>query len=158
MRTVPRSRLLLLELVADLFIFALCAAVCVALLFQAKSMSAESTRLAQAVYIAQDAAERLRAHDWPGNVRELRNVLEFSAYLTPSGIITADALPGDLGRPKTESSSDTTLAQRVRAFEQREIRKALEKHGASLEGKKKAAAELGISLSSLYNKLGPSPS
>lgn len=61
MRTVPRSRLLLLELVADLFIFALCAAVCVALLFQAKSMSAESTKLAQAVYIAQDAAERLRA-------------------------------------------------------------------------------------------------
>lgn len=61
MRTVPRSRLLLLELVADLFIFALCAAVCVALLFQARSMSAESTKLAQAVYIAQDAAERLRA-------------------------------------------------------------------------------------------------
>ena len=60
MRTVPRSRLLLLELVADLFIFALCAAVCVALLFQARSMSAESTKLAQAVYIAQDAAERLR--------------------------------------------------------------------------------------------------
>ena len=32
MRTVPKSRLLLLELVADLFIFALCAIVCVALL------------------------------------------------------------------------------------------------------------------------------
>lgn len=61
MRTVPRSRLLLLELVADLFIFALCAAVCVALLLQARSMSDEGTRLAQAVYIAQDAAERLRA-------------------------------------------------------------------------------------------------
>ena len=61
MKTVPKSRLLLLELVADLFIFALCAAVCAALLVQAKSMSAESTRLAQAVYIAQDAAERVRA-------------------------------------------------------------------------------------------------
>ena len=61
MRTPPRSRLFLLELVCDLVIFALCAAVCVALLFQAKSMSAESTKLAQAVYIAQDAAERLRA-------------------------------------------------------------------------------------------------
>ena len=117
-----------------------------------------SHKLRRPFTLTVDAAERLRAHDWPGNVRELRNVLEFSAYLTPSGIITADALPGDLGRPKTESSSDTTLAQRVRAFEQREIRKALEKHGASLEGKKKAAAELGISLSSLYNKLGPSPS
>ena len=61
MKTVPKSRLLLLELVADLFIFALCAAVCAALLVSAKSMSAESTRLTQAVYIAQDAAERLRA-------------------------------------------------------------------------------------------------
>ncbi|WP_297717106.1 hypothetical protein [Intestinimonas sp.] len=61
MRTVPKSRLLLLELVADLVIFALCAAVCVALLFRARSMSDESTRLTQAVYIAQDAAERLRA-------------------------------------------------------------------------------------------------
>lgn len=61
MRTVPKSRLLLLELVADLFIFALCAVVCVALLVQARYMSAESTQLTQAVYIAQDAAERLRA-------------------------------------------------------------------------------------------------
>ena len=61
MKTVPKSRLLLLELVADLFIFALCAALCVALLVQARSMSDESTRLTQAVYIAQDAAERLRA-------------------------------------------------------------------------------------------------
>ena len=113
-----------------------------------------SQKLRRPFTLTVDAAERLRAHDWPGNVRELRNVLEFSAYLTPSGIITADALPGDLGRPKTESSSDTTLAQRVRAFEQREIRKALEKYGSSLEGKKKAAAALGISLSSLYSKLG----
>ncbi len=117
-----------------------------------------SHKLRRPFTLTEDAAERLRSHDWPGNVRELRNVLEFSAYLTPSGIITADALPGDLGRPKQESPADTTLAQRVRAFEQREIRKALEKYGSSLEGKKKAAAELGISLSSLYNKLGSSPS
>ena len=61
MRTVPKSRLLLLELVADLFIFALCAAVCAALLVRARSMSDESTKLTQSVYIAQDAAERLRA-------------------------------------------------------------------------------------------------
>ena len=54
MRTPPRSRLFLLELVCDLGIFALCAAVCV-------SMSRESTQLTQAVYIAQDAAERIRS-------------------------------------------------------------------------------------------------
>lgn len=117
-----------------------------------------SHKLRRPFTLTVDAAERLRSHDWPGNVRELRNVLEFSAYLTPSGIITADALPGDLGRPKQESPADTTLAQRVRDFEKREIRKSLEKYGSSLEGKKKAAAELGISLSSLYNKLGSSSS
>lgn len=61
MRTVPKSRLLLLELVIDFIIFALCAVVCAALLFQARTMSDESTKLTQAVYIAQDAAERLRA-------------------------------------------------------------------------------------------------
>lgn len=61
MRSAPRSRLLLIELFCDLVIFALCAAVCVALLVQARSMSRESTRLTQAVYIAQDAAERWRA-------------------------------------------------------------------------------------------------
>ena len=61
MRTVPKSRLLLLELVIDFIIFALCAVVCAALLFQARTMSDESTRLTQAVYIAQDAAERVRA-------------------------------------------------------------------------------------------------
>ena len=61
MRTPPRSRLFLLELVCDLVIFALCAAVCVALLVQARSMSRESTQLTQAGYIAQDAAERIRS-------------------------------------------------------------------------------------------------
>lgn len=61
MRTVPKSRLLLLELVIDFIIFALCAVVCAALLFQARTMSDESTKLTQAVYIAQDAAERVRA-------------------------------------------------------------------------------------------------
>ena len=45
------------------------------------------------------------------------------------------------------------LVQRVRAFEKREIQRLLARNGASLEGKKKTAAQLGISLASLYNKL-----
>lgn len=44
-----------------------------------------SHKLRRNFHLSVDAAERLREHDWPGNVRELRNVLEFSAYLTPSG-------------------------------------------------------------------------
>lgn len=56
-----RSRLLMLELVLNLVIFALCAAVCVVLLVQARSMGRESTALTQAVYLAQSAAESYRA-------------------------------------------------------------------------------------------------
>lgn len=61
MKTTPRSRLLLIELVCDFIIFALCGLVCVTLLVRARTMSRESTQLTQAVYIAQDAAERYRA-------------------------------------------------------------------------------------------------
>lgn len=57
MKTTPRSRLLLLELLLDLVIFVVCAAVCVALLTRAHLMSRESRELTQGVYLAQDYAE-----------------------------------------------------------------------------------------------------
>ena len=108
-------------------------------------------RLRRPFTLTDDAVACLQAHDWPGNVRELRNALEFSAYLTPSGVIDRAALPSDLIRRSEDAG--LTLAQRTRNFEKREIRRLLEKNGASLEGKKKTAAQLGISLASLYNKL-----
>lgn len=111
-----------------------------------------SHKLRRPFTLTDEAVRLLQAHSWPGNVRELRNVLEFSAYLTPSGVITCEAFPGDLRRP-AEHDAALPLAQRVRAFEKREIRRLLARNGASLEGKKKTAAQLGISLASLYNKL-----
>lgn len=57
MKPVPRSRLLLVELICDLAIFVLCAVVCVTLLVRARAMSRESTALTQCVYLAQSAAE-----------------------------------------------------------------------------------------------------
>ena len=111
-----------------------------------------SHKLRRPFTLTDEAVRLLQAHSWPGNVRELRNVLEFSAYLTPSGVITCEAFPGDLRRP-AEHDAALPLAQRVRAFEKREIRRLLARNGARLEGKKKTAAQLGISLASLYNKL-----
>lgn len=112
-----------------------------------------SHKLRRDITLTAEAAVQLQAHDWPGNVRELRNVLEFSAYLTPSGVITAAALPGDLGRLRLNEGSSRTLAQRVRSFEQEEIARVLNRHSPTTEGKRQAAAELGISLATLYNKL-----
>lgn len=111
-----------------------------------------SKKLKRTVSITPEALDRLRDHTWPGNVRELRNVLEFSAYLSPSGIITAESLPAELTE-KEPGAPSQTLLQRTRSFEKREIRRLLEKNGSTLAGKKKTAAELGISLASLYNKL-----
>ena len=111
-----------------------------------------SHKLRRPFTLTDEAVRLLQAHSWPGNVRELRNVLEFSAYLTPSGIITCEAFPADLRRP-AEHDAALPLVQRVRAFEKREIQRLLARNGASLEGKKKTAAQLGISLASLYTKL-----
>ena len=111
-----------------------------------------SHKLRRPFTLTDEAVRLLQAHSWPGNVRELRNVLEFCAYLTPSGVITCEAFPADL-RPPSELDAALPLVQRVRAFEKREIQRLLARNGASLEGKKKTAAQLGISLASLYNKL-----
>lgn len=87
-------------------------------------------------------------------MRELRNVLEFCAYLTPSGLITELSLPENLRT--APAAQPLTLAQRTRAFEKQEILRLLACNGSHLEGKKKTAAQLGISLASLYNKLNGS--
>ena len=55
-----RANLFLIELLFNLFIFALCAAVCVGLLVHARHISLKSTRLTQAVYLAQSTAEAMR--------------------------------------------------------------------------------------------------
>lgn len=111
-----------------------------------------SKKLKRSVEITPDALACLMEHDWPGNVRELRNALEASVYLSDNGRITPDSLPSHFLR-SSGGQGDLSLAQRVRAFEQEEIAKLLLRHGSTLEGKKKAAAELGISLATLYNKM-----
>lgn len=112
-----------------------------------------AVKLKRRAEISPEALACLMEHNWPGNVRELRNVLEASVYLSPDGLITPDSLPEHiLHHPGTERQRP--LSQRVREFERAEIKKLLQQYGGTLEGKKKAAAELGISLATLYNKLG----
>lgn len=115
-------------------------------------LSGLSRKLKRSAEITPEAVACLMEHNWPGNVRELRNVLEASVYLSENGVITPDALPGHILRHG--SAEQVPLAQRVRAFEREEINRLLSRYGTTLEGKKKAAAELGISLATLYNKMG----
>lgn len=112
-----------------------------------------AVKLKRRAEISPEALTCLMEHNWPGNVRELRNVLEASVYLSADGFIIPDSLPEHILR-RLEGEQRLTLSQRVRAFEHAEIQKLLQWYGDTLEGKKRAAAELGISLATLYNKLG----
>ena len=115
-------------------------------------LSGLAVKLKRRAEISRETLDCLMEYDWPGNVRELRNVLEASVYLSPDGLITPDSLPEHILR-RPEQERHLPLAQRVRNFERTEIQKLLQQYGSGLEGKKRAAAELGISLATLYNKL-----
>lgn len=87
---------------------------------------------------------------WPGNIRELRNTIDYAAMMAVDENITAECLPPIIPRGQQQ---ERTLAEKVREFEKKEIRKVIQQYGEDTASKKKAAAMLGISLSSLYAKL-----
>lgn len=111
-------------------------------------------KLHKKIHITEEAINTLVAYDWPGNVRELKNILEFTSYLAEDGYITKASLPENIFKNiSDEAEEKMTLAERVRQFEKQEIEQLLKKNGEDLNGKKKTAKDLGISLASLYNKI-----
>ena len=98
-----------------------------------------------------DAQKALQGHVWPGNVRELANVIEHAAILNESGPISAEDLPSRFAHRRLQGPHFKLHgSQTLREIELQVIQQVLERH----EGNKpKAAAELGVSLKTLYNKL-----
>lgn len=93
----------------------------------------------------------LSHHPWPGNVRELENIMERAVSLCQTQTIELSDLPSRL----TKSSYDESHLMIPIGISLDEIELVvLEKTLLKTKGDKKAAARLlGISLSSLYNKL-----
>lgn len=100
--------------------------------------------------LTDDAVTALKAHVWPGNVRELANVIEHATILCDAGPITADDLPQHFNRRQLNGAARSRGPITLRDLEMEAIHEALERHDGA---KPKAAAELGISLKTLYNKL-----
>ena len=98
----------------------------------------------------------LKKHDWPGNVRELANALERALIMSDGITIRPEDLPSQLHRYISVSEVGTDAValpaspKTLRAIEMDMIHKALDKYNGD---KPKAAAELGIALKTLYNKL-----
>jgi transcriptional regulator with PAS, ATPase and Fis domain len=104
--------------------------------------------------ISADALQRLREHGWPGNVRELQNVLERALMMSDLETLQpADfegLLPAARGPQRSAEAAGLSLAQAIAEAEKGAIQRALAACGGN---KARAAAQLGISRTSLYEKL-----
>ena len=114
-----------------------------------------------AALLTPDAIDTLLEYDWPGNVRELANVMEHAYILAGGQAITSEHLPHHLRRspgglpatlsmPRPAEPAAGGLPKTLKEIEMDHILHVLEKHGGN---KPAAAAELGIVLKTLYNKL-----
>src|SRR5262249_33574205 len=103
-----------------------------------------------------EVMKALQEHDWPGNVRELANVMEHAFILAGGGRITPEHLPhlvrrpAGASRPAAGGEPADAGPKTLEEIEIEHLLRTLEKHGGN---KTTAAAELGISLKTMYNKL-----
>ncbi|MDB5987089.1 MAG: putative transcriptional regulatory protein [Nevskia sp.] len=106
------------------------------------------------------ASADLLQHDWPGNVRELRNVVE-RACLLGSEMIEAEhlLLPQRIQRSNAEDAAPRAIAPNFKSptasvrLRDAEYDLIMQTLTACRGNKTRAAAELGISVKTLYNKL-----
>ncbi|MDF0726538.1 sigma 54-interacting transcriptional regulator [Cytobacillus sp. S13-E01] len=89
-------------------------------------------------------------HTWPGNLRELENVIEAAIHLTDGERIMISSLPEYfMGDPKL-LIGQRSLKEILEETEKRIIEKTIEQYG---QDKLQAAKALGISKSSIYEKI-----
>uniref|UniRef100_A0A7C2K363 Sigma-54-dependent Fis family transcriptional regulator n=1 Tax=Schlesneria paludicola TaxID=360056 RepID=A0A7C2K363_9PLAN len=109
--------------------------------------------------LAPETVDALKRYDWSGNVRELANALEHACILADSDQILPEHLPSSVLRGTANANmapaqpatvAIPAAAKTLREIEMDVIYQVLDKHKGD---KPKAAAELGIALKTLYNKL-----
>jgi PAS domain S-box-containing protein len=112
-----------------------------------------SIKYKKEVKLNENALKVLKEYDWPGNIRELKNIIEFTFNMVEGNEIKAEHLPIAIKKNLKENDNISPLSEVVREAEKSYLKKVIEIYGDSVEGKKKAAKALEISLATLYNKL-----
>lgn len=88
-----------------------------------------------------EALHCLQSHEWTGNVRELENAVECAVVKAKGPLVTLQDLPERLVGCMKDISERQRLVSLLAEF------------GSNVEGKKKAASALEISLATLYRKM-----
>lgn len=102
--------------------------------------------------ISPQALQILMGYDWPGNVRELEHVVERAMLSANEPQLTHKHLAEYLSHVSGSLMQAYDIMP-MKRMEEILLRAALARYGDNLEGKKKAAQVLDISLATLYNKL-----
>ena len=93
------------------------------------------------------ALESIHDHPWPGNVRQLQHSVERAVLMADgSKIQTGDILPGAYENGQRDARQRPTLAE----LEEISIKDSIQRNGGNLS---RAARELGVARSTLYNKI-----
>ncbi|MGM0651363.1 MAG: sigma-54 interaction domain-containing protein [Bacillota bacterium] len=103
--------------------------------------------------ISPRAMQELTEYDWPGNISELKSVIERAMVVAEGPVIEYYHLSpyiGRLGMRETQVFDEVIPLDKM---EEKMLKLAMTRYGETLEGKKKAAQALNISLATLYNKL-----
>lgn len=103
--------------------------------------------------ISQEALQLLTGYDWPGNIRELKFIVERAVILADGPLLQKEQLAPYVTRFSNMGMQQFAEIVPLDKMEQMMLRTALSRFGETLEGKKKAAQALNISLATLYNKI-----
>mgnify|MGYP001162773561 FL=1 len=111
-------------------------------------LSREMTR--PAVIFSDEALTLLQSYHWPGNVRELVNAVEHGMILCDQLPIRPEHMPKRFLEKEPGTTPYPLAGKTLRQLEMEAIHASLARNDAN---KPAVAAELGISLKTLYNKL-----
>jgi DNA-binding NtrC family response regulator len=97
--------------------------------------------------LSEQAVEKMTAYSWPGNIRELKNVIERAVLLASGETIRAKDLHLEFKGP---SAVDGDSQLTFREVQRLHIQKALDAERGNVA---RAASRLGVTRSTLYNKM-----